>query len=74
MAGGQKIDDHSFWGGARGKASVFPDGPHKEKMEVSAEGAGHLGYYEDTTAAIKKVQDISERKAKARKMGEAEFH
>jgi len=53
---------------------VFPDGPHKEKLESSAEGAGHLGYYEDTTEAIKKVQMVSERKAKARKMGEAEFH
>lgn len=74
MAGGQRIDDHSFWAGSKGKASVFPDGPHKEKMESSAEGAGHLGYYEDTTEAIKKVQVISEKKAKARKMGEAEFH
>jgi hypothetical protein len=74
MAGGQRIDDHSFWAGSKGKTSVFPDGPHKEKLESSAEGAGYLGYYEDTTEAIKKVQMVSERKAKARKMGEAEFH
>ena len=74
MAGGMRIDDHSFWAGSKGKASVFPDGPHKEKMESSAEGAGHLDYYEDTTEAIKKVQMVSERKAKARKMGPQEFH
>jgi hypothetical protein len=74
MAGGQRIDDHSFWAGSKGKTSVFPDGPHKEKLESSAEGAGGLGYYEDTTEAIKKVQMVSERKAKARKMGDSELH
>ena len=56
MAGGQKIDDHSFWAGGKGKASVFPDGPHKVKMESSAEGAGALSSYEDTTEMVKAQQ------------------
>ena len=30
-SGGQRIDDHSFWAGKKGKDSVFPDGPHKTK-------------------------------------------
>ncbi len=48
-SGGQRIDDHSFWAGGASKASVFPDGPHKEKEYSSAEGAGSLPKYEDTT-------------------------
>lgn len=64
-SGGQKIDDHSFWAGGRSKASVFPDGPHKEKQYVSAEGAGNVMKYEDTDAAIKKMQDDNQKKAKA---------
>ncbi len=55
-SGGQRIDDHSFWGGSKGKASVFPDGPHKTKMESSAEGAGSLPKYVDTTEDIRKQQ------------------
>lgn len=65
MAGGQRIDDHSFWAGSKGKASVFPDGPHKEKMESSAEGAGHLSQYEDTTETIKAQQVAGIGKAKS---------
>lgn len=67
-SGGQKIDDHSFWGGSKGKASVFPDGPHKEKMESSADGAGNLPKYEDTTEAIKATQVEGAKKVKARPM------
>jgi hypothetical protein len=66
--GGQRIDDHSFWAGSKGKDSVFPDGPHKCKDEMSAEGAGSVGKYEDTTEAIKMAQDMSIRKAKAHQM------
>lgn len=62
---GQRIDDHSFWAGSKGEASVFPDGPHKTKMESSAEGAGGLSKYEDTTEAIRSAQVMGERKAKA---------
>ncbi len=56
MAGGQKIDDRSFWAGSKGSASVFPDGPHKVKMESSAVGAGSLSSYEDTTEMLKAQQ------------------
>ncbi len=55
-SGGQKIDDMSFWAGGKGSASVFPDGPHKVKMESSAEGAGNVPKYIDTTEAIRKGQ------------------
>lgn len=55
-SGGQRIDDHSFWAGAKGKDSVFPDGPHKVKNESSANGAGALPRYQDTTEEIRKTQ------------------
>ena len=56
MAGGMRIDDHQVWIGSKGKASVFPDGPHKEEMESSAEGAGTVLDYQDTTEKIRKSQ------------------
>ena len=59
----QKIDDHHFWAGGRSKGSVFPEGA-KTKDESSAEGAAHLSTYEDTTEAIKKMQDANASKAK----------
>lgn len=61
---GRKIDDHSFWAGSKSKGSVFPEGVH-HKMESSAEGAGSLGKYEDTTEAIRSQQEMGIRKAKA---------
>jgi len=61
---GQRIDDHSFWAGKGSKGSVFPEGVHT-KRETSAEGAGELNRYEDTTEAIKSAQDENIRKAKA---------
>ena len=64
---GQRIDDHSFWAGAKGKASVFPDGPHKCKEYSSAEGDGGISKYEDTTEAIKEMQVKGVNKAKAHK-------
>ena len=63
MSGGQKISDHSFWGGRPGKGSVFPE-EKKVKMESSAEGAGNESYYEDSTEAIKRAQDMGIGKAK----------
>ncbi len=63
-SGGQKIDDRSFWAGSASKGSVFPDGPHKVKMESSAEGAGNLPMYEDTTEAIRKSQVDAVKKVK----------
>lgn len=65
--GGQRIDDHGFWAGKGSKDSVFPKGAHT-KQESSAEGAGALHGYEDTTEAIKSQQEMGERKAKAHKM------
>lgn len=60
--GGQRIDDHKFWAGGKGKGSVFPDGPHKTKDESSAEGFGELNHYEDTTEAIKSQQMMNKKK------------
>ena len=67
-SGGQRIDDHSFWAGKPGKDTVFPDGPHKTKDESSAEGAGSVMKYEDTTETIKAQQVESSRQIKARPM------
>jgi len=64
QSGGQRIDDHSFWAGKRGKDSVFPDGPHKTKDESSAEGAGSVMRYIDTTEEIRKAQVMAEKKVK----------
>lgn len=65
MAGGRRIDDHSNWMGAPSKESPLPM-QSKMKQESSAEGAGRLGKYEDTTEAIKGVQMAGEAKIKAR--------
>ena len=70
MSGGQRIDDHSFWAGSKGKDSVFPDGPHKTKDESSAEGAGSLMKYEDTTQAIRATQVEQSKQAKSRPMNQ----
>lgn len=61
--GGQKINDHSFWAGKGANGSVFPMGA-KIKGESSAEGAGAVGEYEDTTAKIKAQQEKGISKAK----------
>jgi hypothetical protein len=63
-SGGQRIDNHSFWAGGKGSASVFPDGPHKVKMESSAEGAGSVPKYIDTTEDIRKSQVDAGKKIK----------
>jgi len=54
--GGRRIDDHSFWAGGKSKGSVFPEGAHT-KDESSAEGAGSVMKYQDTTEAIKSTQE-----------------
>jgi hypothetical protein len=61
---GRKIDDHSFWAGGKSEGSVFPEGVHHKKY-TSAEGAGELGKYEDTSEAIHSQQEMGIRKAKA---------
>lgn len=65
VSGGMRIDNHNWWAGSKGSASVFPDGPHKVKMESSAEGAGSLPKYEDTTERIKAAQVEGVKKVKA---------
>lgn len=64
MSGGRRIDDHSSWVGMGSKGSVFPDGPHKVKMESSAMSEGMVKDYQDTTEKIKKAQDAAAGKVK----------
>jgi len=64
MSGGKRIDDHSFWAGKGSNGSVFPMGA-KTKSESSAEGAGTLSKYEDTTETIKSQQQMGISKAKS---------
>ena len=52
---GQRIDDQGSWIGKGSNGTVFPMGV-KIKNESSAEGAGALNKYEDTTEAIKSQQ------------------
>ncbi len=63
---GRRIDDHSSWMGGPGKDSVLPDGPHKTKSQMSAEGAGAVKMYEDTSEAVKSQQDKGIGQAKRR--------
>ena len=55
------INDHSSWMGKGANGSVFPMGA-KVKNESSAEGAGRLDKYEDTTEAIKSQQEMNKKK------------
>lgn len=66
MSGGTRIDDHSFWAGKGSGGSVLPMGS-KMKQERSAEGAGGMAVYEDTTEKIKAQQDEGIRKANSHK-------
>lgn len=67
MAGGQKINDHKSWMGSGSNGTVLSQGV-KTKMESSAEGAGHLSNYEDTTEEIKTQQMKGIAKAKSHPM------
>jgi hypothetical protein len=60
---GRRIDDHKSWIGGAGKNMVMPMGVHT-KAERSAEGAGGLSKYEDTTEEIHSQQEMGIRKAK----------
>jgi len=66
-SGGQRIDDHSFWAGGKSKNSVLSEGV-KHKGESSAEGAGSLMKYEDSTEAIKSQQNMGKAKIKGHPM------
>lgn len=67
MAGGQKINDHSFWAGSSSKESPLPM-QSKMKQYSSAEGAGEENDYEDTTEKIKSQQLAGVSKIKGRPM------
>ena len=59
--------NEKFWGGGASKGSVFPMGV-KHKEESSAEGAGGMMKYEDTTETIKSQQEMGIKKAKSHGM------
>jgi hypothetical protein len=63
---GRRIDDHSSWIGSGSNGTVFPQGV-KLKSESSAEGAGSIGMYEDTTQSIKTCQEMGVKKIKSQK-------
>ena len=67
MSGGQRIEDHSFWGGAKPKGSVFPVGS-KMKEEKDDGHDGNISTYEDTSEAIERQQEMNKKKAKGHDM------
>jgi hypothetical protein len=74
MSGGQRINDQGSWIGAKGKDSVFPSGPYKTMNESSAEGAGGLKNYEDTTETIRAQQTMQEGDIKKHPMKAGHRH
>lgn len=70
---GRRINDHSFWAGGSSKESPMPMGS-KMKQYTSAEGSGEVGKYEDTSEAIKSVQETSKGKVKSHPMKSGYFH
>lgn len=64
---GRRIDDHRSFAGERGKDYPLPVG-NKMKGFKSAEGAGSVADYPDTSEAIHADQVKGEAKAKAHKM------
>jgi len=64
MSGGRKINDHSSWVGKGSDGTVFPMGV-KVKTVTSAEGAGEINRYEDTSEEIKKAQEYNKGKIKS---------
>lgn len=65
MAGGTRIEDAG--GYAKTSDALMKSKTHL-KSYSSANGAGELGKYEDTTEAIKSVQSAGEGKIKGHKM------
>jgi len=61
--GGKRIDDHKFMG--MSGAPEFPKGVHVKKYS-SAEGAGDVREYEDTTEAIQRTQEMGDREISKR--------
>lgn len=64
-SGGMKINDHKFFAGSG--SPQFPKGVHT-KNESSAEGAGSLMKYQDTTEEIRASQVAADKKVKAHPM------
>lgn len=60
-----KINDHKFFAGSG--SPRFPKGVHT-RDESSAEGAGEVNRYEDTSAAIKEMQVKSVKELKSHGM------
>lgn len=67
MSKAQRIDDHSSWAGKAPKGVPFPM-ESKMKEETSAEGAGRLGEYDQTTEDIRRDQMSGEGKMKSKPM------
>lgn len=65
-----KINDHKFFAGSG--SPRFPKGVHT-KDESSAEGAGAVMKYEDTTEAIKASQSAGTSKIKGRAMKQPNY-
>lgn len=61
MSGGMKITDRAFFAGSG--SPKFPVG-NKTKEYSSAEGAGNVANYEDTTEKIKAAQVAGVKKIK----------
>lgn len=63
---GRRIDDHGSWMGKGGKYPLPMESKMKE--ESSANGAGGLSSYDDTTEAIKRDQVAGEGKLRGKPM------
>lgn len=63
---GRRIDDHSSFAGKGGKYPL-PEG-NKMKEYKSAEGAGGLSGYDDTSEAIHRDQKAGEGKLRSKPM------
>jgi len=64
MSNPRKIDDHSSWVGKGSNGTVFPEGV-KVRTVTSADGAGELTRYEDTSEDIKNAQEYNKKKIKS---------
>ncbi len=70
MSGGMKINDRKFFAGSG--SPQFPKGVHT-KNESSAEGAGAVMKYQDTTEAIKASQVEGVKKIKSHPMKQPDY-
>ena len=70
MSGGKKLTDRHFFGGDGG----MPPMSSKVTKMSDAAGDGHEAYYEDTAAAIEKVQNMGVSKAKGHQVKDGFRH